>query len=56
VNTISYVGKWFTVTFKPFPDSDVLAERVMVGTDADQVRQRFNQLWNGDIVSIEERL
>jgi hypothetical protein len=53
--TLTYMGKFFIVTYRPFPQSDVTATREMLGMDADEVKKNFERMWTGEIVSIEEK-
>jgi hypothetical protein len=52
--TLTYLGKSFKVTYRPFPQSDVTATQTMLGMDADEVRKRFEARYSGEIVSVEE--
>jgi hypothetical protein len=52
--TLSYHGKSFKVTFRPFAQSDLTATQHMMGMDADEVRKNFTQHYAGDIVEITE--
>lgn len=54
--TLTYSGKTFIVTYRPFPDSDLTATREVVGGDVEDVKRHFERMWTGEIVSIEEKV
>ncbi len=50
----SYEAKKFRVVYRPCPMSDVTSTIEMLGTDAKDVKQKFEKKYSGEIVSIEE--